>query len=116
MASRCQVCSTNHTPRCLSTALALKWPTSALIEAVGGWGSLANTLGWETQGGLPEYVSDVRADSLACRCGLHPELVWPGWIDAGLTDRDRRFVNDGGWRQGWLHLERLREASAEVAA
>lgn len=112
----CQVCTLSHTPRCQPPVAELSWPTAPLVRLVGGPAALARLLGWSEQRSIQPFVGDVAADHLATRCRLHPEVVWPGWIEAGLTERDRRFVNEGGWRQAWLWWERLREAAAEVAA
>ena len=115
MASNCKVCSVRHTPHCSTPTRDATWPTAPLLKIVGGPANLARNVGTDCKG-IPEFVGDRQADSMAVACGLHPEMVWPGWCEAGLTDRDRRFVNEGGWRQSWLHLERLRAAAVEVAA
>ena len=57
-----------------------------------------------------EGLTDWEADRAAIRLGLLPHLVWPDWIDAGLTVNDRQFVTEG-WRPAWLHRHR-HEAAA----
>lgn len=49
-------------------------------------------------------LSEDHADRLAVTCGLHPALVWPDWVDNGLTALDRVWL-DQGWRQAWLWRE-----------
>jgi hypothetical protein len=49
-------------------------------------------------------LTDRQADTWSIRCGLHPAMVWLGWIDAGLSENDRRYLA-GGWRQAWLWNE-----------
>jgi hypothetical protein len=33
-------------------------------------------------------LSDKQADRFAIRAGLHPEVVWPGWLETGADDED----------------------------
>lgn len=112
MAHRCAVCAVMHSPMCPPSTVDLGWPTEDLIRAVGGGRELTTRLGWHTQPQFPEFLTDVQADRWAVACGHHPEQVWPGWIEAGLSPRDDLFVNGGGWRQGWLHLEASRVVAA----
>lgn len=98
---RCGICGHYHAPMCMATYAV--WPTAALIETVGSWERVNRLTGWDLDGAeLPEFLTDRRADHLAIRCGLHPEMVWPGWCEAALTESDRRFVFEGGWRQAWV--------------
>lgn len=47
-------------------------------------------------------LTDRQADTWAVRCGLHPAMVWPGWIEHGLTEGDRQFVfGSEGCEPGW---------------
>lgn len=56
---------------------------------------------WEYRDrGLTEHV----ADRLAVRVGLHPAMVWPSWVDDGLTVLDRVWMEQG-WRTAWLWRE-----------
>ena len=80
------------------------WPLAPLKAKAGGRKALCARLGIDART-LPAEISDVQADRWAIRCGWHPEQVWPGWCDAGLRYVDRVFIEDGGWRQTWLHLE-----------
>lgn len=59
-------------------------------------------------------LSDRMADRWAIACGLHPAMVWDGWIDAGLTPRDRQLV-EHGWRPAWLWNEANTELDEEAA-
>lgn len=114
MTSRCQTCSVIHAPKCPTSASTLRWPTQALLDAVGGLQGLADRLGWTSSKGHPPLLSDQAADHYAVRCGLHPEQVWPGWCDAGLTDRDYRFIHNGGWRQAWIWDEQYATPVVEI--
>jgi hypothetical protein len=49
-------------------------------------------------------LNDWQADRAAIRLGTVPHLVWPGWVDAGMSPLDQMFIA-GGWRQAWLHME-----------
>jgi hypothetical protein len=55
---------------------------------------------YETNG-----LTEVQADRLAVRAGLHPAMVWPTWVQDGLTPLDEVFLA-GGWRPAWLWNER----------
>lgn len=77
------------------------WPVAALIAKAGGRVALCNELGIDPRT-LPREVSDVQADRWAVRCHLHPDQVWPGWSTSALRYVDRVFVEQGGWRPGWL--------------
>lgn len=110
---KCPVCSLRHSPLCDPGER--RWPVAPLVALVGGAAELCRRLGWEDARGHHGDLSDAVADRWAITCGYHPEQVWPGWCEAGLTDRDYRFVHHGGWRQSWLWLERLREAAERVA-
>lgn len=62
-------------------------------------------------------LTDTQADHCAVRVGTHPAMVWPGWIEHGLTEGDRQFVwgSDGcepGWRHAAGYDERLTEREA----
>ncbi len=48
-----------------------------------------------------EGLTVLQADLFATRAGVHPSLLWPTWFDDALTENDRRFVWEGGWRQAW---------------
>lgn len=116
MAHRCQVCAVMHHPKCLSATGDLGWPVADLVRVVGSGAEVASRMGWSSRNSFPVLLSDVQADRWAVACGYHPEQVWSGWIVAGLSPRDDLFVNGGGWRQSWLHLERLRAEAERVAA
>lgn len=51
-----------------------------------------------------EGLSAGVADRLAVGAGLHPAMVWPEWVDDGLSVVDRLFL-ESGWRQAWLWRE-----------
>lgn len=50
--------------------------------------------------GLTAHV----ADRLAVKAGLHPAMVWPSWVEDGLTVLDRVWLTEG-WRTAWLWRE-----------
>lgn len=50
-------------------------------------------------------LTDRQADRAAIRLGVLPHLVWPGWVEAGLTPLDRVWLEQG-WRQAWLYREK----------
>ena len=108
----CPDCSLRHDGgRCQPLPM---WPTKPLLDRCGGVRGLCQALGWNPKGGLPDMITDKIADRWATRLGLHPEVVWPGWLEAGLTPRDRRFLEGNGWRQAWLWQEAQR--SEQVAS
>lgn len=86
------------------TATDATWPAANLIAKAGNTARLCELLGI-SRGSVDPWLTDEQADRWAVRCGWHPEQVWPGWCDAGLRYVDRVFIEDGGWRQTWLHLE-----------
>ena len=88
------------------------WPVQPLVDRCGGVRKMCASAGIEPKG-IPDLISDVQADRWAIRCGYHPNQVWPGWSDAGLTERDRLFIESGGWRQSWLWQQ---EQADEVAS
>jgi len=90
------------------------WPTKPLIDRYGSGRALMEALGM-TSKGLPDMLSDVQSDRWAIRLGLHPNEVWPGWSDAGLTCRDRRFLEGNGWRTAWLWNETHQPAEERTA-
>lgn len=104
--SRCQTCSLNHIPRCKRED---RWPLAPLLAAVNvpDFPRLVGVSGAVIEAAHIVGLSDTQADRWAVRAGLHPAMVWPDWIDAGLTERDRRFL-ETGWRRAWLHLDRPR--------
>jgi hypothetical protein len=105
----CPRCDIRHHPYCRATDAT--WPTAALDALVlGGREAVLARLGRKDSKPLPEQLTDVQADVAAIRLGYHPEQVWPGWLDAGLSRRDRAMVECGGWRQAWLWLEDERRA------
>ena len=112
---RCPVCSLWHRsgfPPC--TVFAPRWPVEPLVVAVGGRGGLAARVGhvaWRAG-----MLDDITADRWAVACGLHPELVWPGWCDAGLTVGDRQAVESGGWRPAWEWAEAQRSTATRGTA
>lgn len=97
MSRPCPRCTLRHHPNCPTPT----WPTAPLVELAGGTRALCRALGW-TDKGFPERVTDAVADRYATRLGFHPDQVWPGWTEAGLTVHDAAFVA-GGWRRAWLH-------------
>jgi hypothetical protein len=105
----CGICTLRHTPMCVATDAT--WPTADLVKAVGADRVRA---AWGRNGPPPERLSDRRADAWAVACGLHPELVWPGWCEAALTPRDARMMA-GGWRPAWLWLEAQQAALSPVS-
>jgi hypothetical protein len=44
------------------------------------------------------------ADAAAVRLHLHPAMIWPGWVEAGLTVLDELHLA-GGNRQIWCWNE-----------
>lgn len=113
---RCPVCTLTHTPLCPPPPAA--WPARALIDAAAGTRRMAEALGWRApSGGLADrLLDDITADRWAVACGLHPELVWPGWCDAGLTVGDRQAVESGGWRPAWEWAEAQRSTATRGTA
>ena len=84
------------------------------MVAVGGRGGLAARVGhvaWRAG-----MLDDITADRWAVACGLHPELVWPGWCDAGLTVGDRQAIESGGWRPAWEWAEAQRSTATRGTA
>lgn len=62
-----------------------RWPLEPLLEAVGG--RRAVVFECRVSGATVEHwaehgLSDRQADRSACRAGVHPSAIWPGWIDA----------------------------------
>ena len=104
---RCPDCAMRHPGgRCHPLPM---WPTRPVVEFCGGQKALYEALGWSTNhGGPPDMISDATADYWATRIGVHPDVIWPGWSEAGLTPRDRRFLEGNGWRQAWLWQEAQR--------
>lgn len=112
---RCPVCSLCHRsgfPAC--TVFAPCWPVEALAAAVGGLDVLAARVGDGVR--RAGMLSDAMADRWAVACGLHPELVWPGWCDAGLTVGDRQAIESGGWRPAWEWAEAQRSTATRGTA
>ena len=107
ISKRCPDCAIRHRGgRCHPLPV---WPTKPLLERCGGLKVLYEALGWSAnRGAVPDMISDATADRWAVRCGFHPDQVWPGWSEAGLTLRDRRFLDGNGWRQAWLWQEAQR--------
>ena len=100
---RCPDCGLHHRGgRCHPLPM---WPTKPLVDRCGGERALQEAMGATAKGGLPDMISDVVSDRWATKLGLHPNDIWPGWSDAGLTPRDRRFLEGNGWRQAWLWNE-----------
>lgn len=73
----------------------------SLTEAAGLVGVSVTSLRHYRDDGMPAAT----ADRLAIAAHLHPALVWASWVDDGLGVLDRMFVEDGGWRTGWLWRE-----------
>jgi hypothetical protein len=86
-----------------------RWPLTPLLEQVGGTHSMlvkrGGVSGRDVARAAELGLSDRQADHWALRCGLHPAMVWPGWAAAALTPLDDQFINRGGWRPAYLHLE-----------
>ena len=102
-------------PLCTSTAPS--WPAAPLVDLVGGPSELARLLGWKKAGGIRDrMITDECADRWAITCGFHPEQVWPGWCDAGLTAGDRHAIESGGWRPAWEWMEARRVEALAVAS
>lgn len=95
--NRCGICTLHHTVQTRCKATERTWPTAPLAAVVGGAAKLVDRLDLKV---LPDEISDVQADRWATRLGLHPEQVWPGWLDEGLSVLDRMHL-DSGWRQAW---------------
>lgn len=100
----CTICTTRHTPRCPQRG---PWPVAPLLAWMPGLEphEMAARLGCQVVdltrfdlSGLPDDV----ADRWATRLRLHPNDVWPGWSDAGLTVVDAQRLTAGGWRHAWL--------------
>ena len=108
---RCPDCAIRHAGgRCHPLPM---WPLTPLLVKCGGIARLKAALVNKPNGGFPDLISDEQADRWAIRCGFHPNQVWPGWSDAGLTERDRLFIESGGWRRSWLWQQ---EQADEVAS
>ena len=110
-------CHANDHPRVASRvqwcrAVTRTWPSAPLVALLGSQERLLDCLGM-SNGSMVAELSDSQADRWAIRCGYHPNQVWPGWSDAGLTERDRLFIESGGWRQSWLWQQ---EQADEVAS
>lgn len=102
---RCPDCAIRHTGgRCHPLPM---WPTAPLIARYGSGKALLAAIG-NVPRGVPDMISDETADRWATQLGLHPDAIWPGWSEAGLTPRDRRFLEGNGWRQAWLWQEAQR--------
>lgn len=86
-----------------------RYPLDTLREAMGSpsWNGLGRALGI-SGATLYEYrergLTALVADRLAIKAGLHPAMVWPSWVDDGLTVVDRQFI-ETGWRTAWLYRE-----------
>jgi hypothetical protein len=108
--NRCTVCLTAHVPRCPG-ARALRWPAEPVFAAAGGSRrtvmALLHVSAEEVARVEREGLSDRQADQWAVRLGLHPSMLWPGYDRAGLTVADETFIWAGGWRNAWLHRERV---------
>jgi len=99
-----------------------RWPVDPLLDLPGVTeyvlcGALRTSGGpWHRM--KAEGLTDWQADRAAVRLGHMPHVVWPDWIDAGLTELDRDYLA-GGWRQAWEWNEAQaagRALEAEVAA
>lgn len=69
------------------TALAPRWPVSALLDATGlSVQQVAVAAGRCRRTGIrwaqSDTLNDRQADHAACAVGLHPALVWPDWFAA----------------------------------
>lgn len=103
----CHICQTSHRPTCPDTR-SLRWPLAPLLQVAGGWNTLQANLrinGTDLSRAAREGLTDRQADHWATRCGWHPDLIWPDWTAAALRPLDDVFVNGGGWRPAYLHLE-----------
>lgn len=83
-----------------------RYPLEPLMEAmrcpsVHALGQQLNIAGSTLQLYRDSGLTARVADRLAIAAGLHPAMVWPSWIDDGLSVVDRLFI-EGGWRQAWL--------------
>lgn len=94
----CGICKLRHKDKCVATDQ--RWPVDPLVAFCGSTAEVCRRLGWEHKG-LPVDLSDTQADRYATRLGLHPEVLWPGWTEHGLSAVDRARL-DGGWRPAWL--------------
>ena len=84
-----------------------RWPAQPLLDLGYSHHRLAVILhmsGTRLVHHLEHGLTDWQADRAAIRLGTLPHLVWPGWVDAGLSVVDRDYL-DSGWRQAWLHRE-----------
>lgn len=112
----CPRCSVKHSPMCEERM----WPIEPLLDRfVPEYG--VTELGKRLGCGHHRFVeladaglTDVMADRWATRLGLHPEAIWPGWCDAGLTVADRWFM-ESGWRQVFEWTEANRPADEAAA-
>lgn len=88
------------------------YPLQNLVDAAGcrSAGELGRRLGISgttLQQAVNLGLSDVQADHWSVRAGLHPESVWPGWTDAGLSVLDSTFPLTSWWRHAWEWAERF---------
>ena len=111
---RCPDCTLFHNGgRCHPLPM---WPAKPLVDRFGSVHALQDAMGIGIRGNPPDLISDVQADRWATALGLHPNEVWPGWSDAGLTASDRRFIDGGGWRRAWLYLEERRTTDEQAVS
>lgn len=82
-----------------------RWPVQPLLDLGHTRHRICRVIGGKDFNRYIEHgLTDWQADRAAIRLGHFPSQVWPGWIDAGLTELDRRYLA-GGWRQAWLWME-----------
>jgi hypothetical protein len=108
---KCPICKLHHPRRgdrrhCTAAPRDRTWPTQPIFDRLrlGDHQATADALGvdatalrkWGHSG-----LSDVMADRLATRLGVHPTALWGWeWIDCALSVVDRQRI-EGGWRQAW---------------
>lgn len=86
----------------------MTWPVQPLLDLPGVSGRdvavALHVSGTRWHRLCVDGLNDWQADRAAIRLGTLPHVVWPGWVDAGLTPLDVVFMA-GGWRQAWLYTE-----------
>lgn len=94
--------------------MTVRWPLQPLLDATGltayGLAHISGMNQGTIRAATAAGLTDQMADRLAVRLGWHPAMIWPGWVDAGLTVPDRMFLEEG-WRPAWLWREQQKHTA-----